>query len=60
MKKLLIAMLLPLFIAGCTTGKVHDAQIHQECSHGQNNIKSSVKKHLDCMNETEAKSSDNK
>ena len=51
MKKLLIAILLPLFIAGCTTGKVHDTQIHQKCSYGSKNIKSSVKKHLDCQDE---------
>lgn len=51
MKKLVIAMLLPLFIAGCTTGKIHDTQIHRDCSHGPNNIKSSVKKHLDCQDE---------
>lgn len=57
MKKIFMAMLLPLFIASCT-GKYHDTQIHQKCSHGPNNYKSSVKKHLDCQDELRAKQSE--
>jgi hypothetical protein len=53
MKMKLIVLLLPLIIAGCTGGKVHDTQMHRDCSRGANNINSSVNKHLECMDAAE-------
>lgn len=56
-KAIFSTLLLSLLITGCV-GKYHDTQIHKKCSHGPNNYKSSVKKHLDCQDELREKQSD--